>query len=138
MSPRAVSDMRAPLRRQARSESESAAAAQRWPASATSFRRRTPRGRLAPPRLVSTHELPLRLMNQHDDEHSPNGQQRVADRIRDRITETWNLARRGIGQHAKRRCRLARTGDRAECDRRVEPEDVFGDEDAEYDRHRRG
>src|SRR5215469_15779435 len=97
MSPRAVSDMCAPCRRQARSESESAAAGQLWPASATSSPTCTPRGRLAPPRLVSTHELPLGLMNQHDDEHAPNGQQRVADRIRDRITETRNLALRGIG-----------------------------------------
>ena len=47
---------------------------------------------------------------QHDDHHSPDRQQRVADRVGDGVAEPGNLALGAIVDHAERGCRRARAG----------------------------
>ena len=51
------------------------------------------------------------LGHQHDEDHSPDRQQRVADRVGDRVAEAGDLALGAVVDHAERGRRRARAGD---------------------------
>src|SRR5262252_5205448 len=68
---------------------------------------------------------------EHDDDHTPDREERVADGVGDGVPEGGDLALGLITNHAERRRRGPRAGDRAEKDRVVEAEDVLANDHAQ-------
>src|SRR6267142_3794127 len=75
---------------------------------------------------------------QHDDDHPPDREQRVADGVGDGVAERRHLAAAGIAHQAERCRGRARPGNDAEEERVVKAEDELADEHAEDQGDRRG
>src|SRR5262249_42690594 len=78
------------------------------------------------------------LAQQNDENHAPDREQRVADRIGDGVAERGHLALGSVADQTERGSRRARAGQDAEQQRIVEPEDVLADVHPEDQRHRGG
>src|SRR5262245_830973 len=78
------------------------------------------------------------LAQQNDEDHAPDREQRVADRIGDGVAERRHLALGSVADQTERGSRRARAGQDAEQQRIVEPEDVLADVHPEHQRHRGG
>src|SRR5262249_9394004 len=73
---------------------------------------------------------------EHDEDHTPDREERIADGVGDGVAERGNLALRDVADEAERRRRSARSGHRTEDDRVVDPEKVLPDEQPEDYGHR--
>src|SRR5688572_21838033 len=82
--------------------------------------------------------ISLRLRQQHDDDHPPDREQRVAHGVGDGVAERGNLALRLVAHEAERGRGGARAGHDAEIERVVEAEYVLGHEHAEHQWNRGG
>src|SRR5689334_345235 len=71
----------------------------------------------------------------HDDDHSPDREQRVADSVGHCVAEGRDLTLRLVANQSERSGRGACAGNNAKGQRIVETEQVFGDVHAKHQRH---
>ena len=79
----------------------------------------------------------FRSGQQHDEDHSPDRQQRVPNRIGNGVAEPRYLALGAVIDHAERGGRCAGSGAASQHNRVVEAEQVFSDVHGENERHGR-
>src|SRR5689334_6353254 len=86
--------------------------------------------------MMILHFQAQTLRKKHDENHAPDSEERVADRVSDCVPERRHLTLTYVAHQPERSPGRTRTGDDAERQGIMEPEDVLGHEHAKHQWYR--